>query len=299
MDTDDTTTTVVELGPGEVGMAAPLFAGAWADRAYIDAVLEGRAAGRVLVDRLEGPRSALMARSYEYFLAGEPVAAMRRFVAEAPAEADVFRFLYGYVSFDEAWVEALREDAPTLGTIGRRTFVLDAARWAGIAGRRAELPAGIALAPLDAELARRADEELDEVIGLMWGGHAAFAEQGFGTVAVESATGRLVSVCAALGRSDAEANLGVASHPAHRRRGLASLCCRAAIGQALALGLAPTWDCDAANPPSAALARSLGFRELASFVELAYPRRGAPTPSTGLWTSAPGEGGSTVWRRAG
>lgn len=289
--------TVVELAVEQLGRAAPIFAGAPADRAYLDAVFEGRSPGRVFVDRLERPRAALMARTYEYFLGGEPAAAMRRFVADAPEEPDVFAFVYGYVSFDAAWVAALREDVPQLEIIGRRTFVLDAERWTEVLQQRWEAPEGIVLMPLDAGFARRADDELDEVIGLMWGGYEAFSQHGFGTAAVDTATGRLVSVCVALGRSSTEANLGVGTHPAHRRRGLASLCCRAAIVQALALGLTPTWDCDEANPPSAALASSLGFRELPGFVELSSPRRGTPTPSTGLWAGEPGAAGSTVWRR--
>lgn len=290
--------TVVELGPDQLGLAAPLYADAPADRAYIDAVFERRSAGRIFVDRLDAPRAALMARSYEYFVAGEPVPALRRFIAEAPAEPDVFRFFYGYVSFADAWADALAEDAPTLEAIGRRTFVFDPADQPSLSGWRGRLPDGVALVPLDADLAERVDGELDEVIGLMWGSYATFAEHGFGTVAVDTASGRLLSVCAAFGRSDAEANLGVGTHPDHRRRGLATLCCRAAIAQTLDRGLTPTWDCDEANPPSAALALALGFTELPSFIELAYPLRAKPTPSTGLWRPEPGEGGSTRWNRA-
>jgi RimJ/RimL family protein N-acetyltransferase len=294
---DPAALTVVELGPDQLGRAAPLFAGAAADRAYLDAVFEGRSPGRIFVDRLDRPRAALMARSYEYFVAGEPVPALRRFVAEAPAEPDVFRFFYGYVSFDDAWGAALREDAPTLEPIGRRTFVFHPADRPAVSGWRGRAPDGVDLVPLDADLARRADDELDEVIGLMWDGYDGFAEHSFGTVAVDTPTGRLLSVCAAFGRSDAEANLGVGTHPSHRRRGLATLCCQAAIERTLDLGLSPTWDCDQANPPSAALALSLGFTELAPFVELAYPLRAKPAPSTGLWRPEPGDGGATVWHR--
>lgn len=289
--------TVVELGPDQLALAAPLYAGAPADRAYLDAVFQRRSPGRVFVDRLDRPRAALMARTYEYFLAGEPVDALRRFVADAPSEPDVFAHVYGYVSFVDAWVAALREDAPTLETIDRRTFVFHPAGRPAVSGWREAAPPGVALLPLDAALAHRADDEVDEVIGLMWGGYAAFAEHGFGTVAVDVASGTLLSVCAAFGRSATEANLGVGTHPDHRRRGLATLCCRAAIEQTLDLGLSPTWDCDEANPPSAALARSLGFTELPTFVELAFPRRGKPTPSTGLWHAEPAEGGATTWWR--
>ena len=298
MDDHDPRPTVVELGPGQLALAAPLYADAPADRAYLDAVFQGRSPGRLFVDRIERPRAAMMARTYEYFLAGEPIDALRRFVADAPSEPGIFEHLYGYVSFADAWVAALREDAPTLETIGRRTFVFHPADWPTLAAWREAGPPGVALLPLDADLARRADDELDEVIGLIWGGYAAFAEHGFGTVAVDAASGKLLSVCAAFGRSGTEANLGVGTYPDHRRRGLATACCRAATEQTLDLGLSPTWDCDEANPPSAALARSLGYTERPGFVELAFPRRAKPTPSTGLWHAEPAEGGATIWRRS-
>ena len=284
MDDHATNPTVVELGPDQLALASPLYDVAPADRAYLDAVFQGRSPGRLFVDRLEQPRAALMARTYEYFLAGEPVPALRRFVADAPSEPDIFDHFYGYVGFTDAWVAALREDAPTLETIGRRTFVFHPADRPAVSGWREAVPQGVALRPLDADLARRADDELDEVIGLMWGGYAAFAEHGFGTVAVDESTGKLLSV---------------GTHPDHRRRGLATLCCRAAIEQTLDLGLSPTWDCDEANPPSAALASSFGFTEIAGFVELAFPRRAKPIPSTGVWQAEPAESGATIWRRSG
>ena len=299
MDDHGRHSTVVELAPEQIGLAAPLYADAPAARAYIGAVFEGRSPGRIFVDQVDQPCAALMARSYEYFVAGEPVPSLRRFIAEAPAEPDVFRFFYGYVSFDDAWVAALREDAPTLEAIGRRTFFFHAENRLSAVGWRDRVPDGVDVVPLDADLAERADAELDEVIGLMWDGYARFAEHGFGTVAVDTASDRLLSVCAAFGRSRTEANLGVGTHRDHRRRGLATLCCRAAIERTLDLGLSPTWDCDELNPPSAALARSLGFTELPPFVELAYPLRDKPAPSTGLWHPTPGDGGSTVWRRVG
>ncbi len=299
MDHARTSPTVVELAPAQLARAAPLFADAPADRAYLDAVFQGRSPGRIVVDRLDDPQAALMARTYEYFLAGEPVPALRRFVAEAPAEPGIFEHVYGYVGFADSWVAALVADAPTLEAIGRRTFVFRPASRPAVAGWRERTPDDVALLPLDADLARRADDELDEVIGLMWGGHDAFAAHGFGTAAVDATSGRLLSVSAAFGRSDAEANLGVGTHPDHRRRGLATLCCQAAIEQTLDLGLSPTWDCDVPNPPSAALALSLGFTELRPFVELAYPRRGKPTPSTGLWHAESAEDGATIWRRSG
>lgn len=95
------------------GRAEPLFESAWYDRAYIDAVFEGRQRARLFVDDPLAPRAELLCRTYEYFVAGDA----------APAEAGVFAELYGYVPVGEAWERALLADyGSRLERIGRHAF---------------------------------------------------------------------------------------------------------------------------------------------------------------------------------
>ncbi len=295
---------VYELPPDLFGVAAPLFAPAWFDRAYIDAVLEGRDRGRVFVDDPDAPSAALLCRTFEYYVAGSVQGdgghALRCFIAEAPAEAEVFAALYGYCPVGDAWEQALIADhAGRLATIGRRGFTFDAAAVDTAPGWRRAFPDNMAVARIDRPLAQRIDRELGENLGLFWGGYDGFLANGFGFCALVD--GAVAGIAYAGAVSAREANIIVDTGKAFRRRGLATLTCMAFIRHCLERGLLPTWDTDDDNEASALLARTLGFHETRPFVQLS-PRRGAALPlSEGLWTAQPpGSAGSLIaWRRAG
>lgn len=298
-----------ELGPSHVSAARPLFADATFDRVFVDAFFEGRQPGRLFVDDPARPAGALLCRSYDYFLAGEPSTALRRFVRDAPAEAEVFAAFpdlaaardaptfgfYGFVPLTDAWRRTLLEDHRELEVIGRRAFRFDRVRAEHVRDQLGRAPDGIVVRPLDAELARRADEELEEPIAVAWTGYADFAIGGFGACAL--ADGAILSVAYTTAVSDREANLAVATAEHARRRGLAAAVSAACIMLALDRGLTPTWDCDAENSASAHLALKLGFTEEPSFVELAFPGRRGPAQTAGAWTAEPDPAGR-VWRRS-
>ncbi|MDQ2682541.1 MAG: GNAT family N-acetyltransferase, partial [Chloroflexota bacterium] len=102
-----------------------------------------------------------------------------------------------------------------------------------------------------------------------------------------------------VGVGGGEANAGVVTAPAYRRRGLATICARAFVEMAHERGLVATWDCDEANPASAALALRVGFIEGEPFNEWAFPERAKPVGVAGLWTVAEGTDGMRIWRRTG
>lgn len=302
--------SLVELAPAHVERARPLFANATYDRVYADAFFEARQPGRLFVDDGGRPRAAMLCRTYEYYFAGEPAPALRRFVLDAPEEAQIFaRYpdletarrgtmlgFYGMVAFTAAWSEALIGDhAGRLERIGRRAFEFPPGAEAHVRGMVARIPDGYRVAALDRAFAERVDLELDEVIGLCWTGYEGFARFGFGA-AVVTEHDEIASVAYTIGVSSREVNLGVGTAEVHRRRGLATLASAACVVQALDRGLRPTWDCDDLNPASADLARKLGFTEQPSFVELAFPRRAGPPLSRGRWKPTPDPLG-TRWRR--
>ncbi len=294
---------VYELPRALFDVAAPLFAPAWFDRAYIDAVLEGRDVGRVFVDDPDVPTAALLCRTFEYYVAGSVQSgggqALRRFIAEAPTEAEVFAALYGYCPVGDAWEQALIADhAGRLATIRRRGFTFDAAAVDRAPGWRRAFPDNVTIARIDRPLAQRIDRELGENLGLFWGGYDGFVANGFGFCALVD--GAVASIAYAGAVSAREANIIVDTGKAFRRQGLAALSCMAFIRHCLERGLLPTWDTDDDNEASALLARSLGFQETAPFVQLSPPR-GATLPlSDGLWTAQPPAqaGASIIWRRA-
>src|SRR3712207_277014 len=98
---------VYELPADRLAIAEPLYRGAWADRAYLQSVFEGISPARVFVDHPERPHAALMCRPYDFYLGGEPTPAMERFLADAPAEVEIFGEFYGYVAFNDRWITAL------------------------------------------------------------------------------------------------------------------------------------------------------------------------------------------------
>src|SRR5579871_5294701 len=151
---------IYELPSEAFQRAAPLFAGGWFDRAFIDAVFEGSQNGRIFVDNPQAPTAALLCRTYEYYVAGATHPALRRFIHEAPAEAGVFAELYGYCPLSDEWERALLADqGERLRVIPRRGFRYQGTL-AEVRSRRTPLPAVASLARIDRALATRLDAEL-------------------------------------------------------------------------------------------------------------------------------------------
>ena len=286
---------IYELHPDAFERAAPLFEAAWFDRAFIDAVFEGRQSARMFVDQLDQPTAALLARSYEYYVAGDSGPGwLRRFIADAPAEAGVFADLYGYVPLDAGWQAALLADTPALATIERREFKFHVPEV--LAGALPAPSPGIAIVPMDRALAERTDAGLGEHIGSFWGGYDRFLAGGFGFCAMDGAA--IAGVAYAAGASRRFANISIFTVPPYRRRGLATLLAAAFIRGCLERGLVPTWDADRDNVASAAIALRLGLREYPGFVQLSPARASRLPLSRGRWVKGPGvdPGVLTLWR---
>lgn len=275
---------IYELPRAYFDRAAPLFAETWMDGAFIWGAFEGHLAGRVFVDDPERPTVALLCRAFEYYVADDPGAAeLRRFIADAPAEAEVFDKLYGYVATNVPLACALFADhGERLRVVARRGF-----RWADDAAAEAALarwrdtPTGIAIRPLDRTLAERFDRDLGTLIAPFWGGYDRFLAEGFGFCALAGDDLGSIAYAAAVGGG--EANIAIVSAPHFRRQGLAARVCAAFIEHCRAHDLIATWDCDADNAPSAALARSLGFREGLPFSQLSTPGYAKLAESRGRW----------------
>jgi RimJ/RimL family protein N-acetyltransferase len=206
--------------------------------------------------------------------------------------------LYGYVPTNDAWLAALRTaDRLKLEEIPRRSFRLRAADASAHATWQKDVPPHVTVESIDVDLARRVDDELDELIGMFWGGYDAFVVGGFGRVAIID--DRPVSVVFANVVSDREYNVSVGTAKQHRREGLAKLVCRAIIAEGAARGLDLTWDCDDANKASATLALSLGCVEEKPFAELGYLARRVPDLSRGLWSFRTTSPSVVTWTRSG
>ncbi len=278
---------IYELPRALFGRAQPLFVETWMDGAFIWGAFEGTLAGRVFVDDPERPTAAMLVQAFEYYVAGDPSATeLRRFIANAPAEAEVFDRMYGYVATNVPLAQALLDDhAGRLRVIARRGY-----RWEGSEAAEAALtrwrdvPAGITIRPLDRALAERVDREMNQSIAPFWDGYERFLSGGFGFCAL--AGDALVAVAYAAGVGGGEANIDVFTAESFRRRGLAARACAAFVAHCRAHGLVATWDCDSDNAASARLATALGFREGLPFSQLSAPDYRKLAESHGRWARA-------------
>lgn len=283
--------TIYELSADRFYVTAPLFADAWFDEPYMDAVLKGRQPGRIFADDPVTPSAALMCRSYEYYVAGDVSPSLRAFIKDAPAEPGVFQKLYGYAPVGEAWEQAILGDyAGALIRIPRHNF-----RWDGAAVMhwREKLPDGARVVPIDRQLAERIDREWHETIGLLWDGYDNYLQHGFGFCLMMG--DQLGSMASSDGTSDTLVNIGVRTNKDFWRQGLGKLVCSAFIEHTLDGGRLPTWDTDGMNERSRALASSLGFVEGRMFSQLSTPDYKPISLSEGIWEQQSEADGVIAW----
>jgi RimJ/RimL family protein N-acetyltransferase len=94
-------------------------------------------------------------------------------------------------------------------------------------------------------------------IDSFWASEQAFLNTGFGYAAVTRDT--IASWCLTVFAAGSARELGVATLPDYRRRGLGTMVAEACIEHGLAHGFSIHWHCWSDNLPSAAAARRLGF----------------------------------------
>lgn len=286
--------TLYELPSNLFRRVQPLYTDAPFDQPCYDSVFEGKQAARMFVDNADAPKSALMCRSYEFFPAGVAAPALRRFIADAPAEAGVFAEFYGYAPLNLEWKDALLADYP-YEVIRRCHYAWEPGT--PLLDWRGRLPAEARIVPVDRALAERLDRDYYPVPFVLydWGSYEAHEAYGFGyALLVGDAVASSVTATTV---SDRHALITVATEPEYRQRGFATLVSACFVEETLRRGLLPVWDTDDTNLGSLATARRLGFVERDPFVELALPNRAKPEPSRGLWSSEQRADGVVVWRR--
>jgi GNAT superfamily N-acetyltransferase len=276
--------------------ARALFDAARFDEACYESVFIGWQPGQVFVDDPVQPRAALMARSYEYFLAGDPHTPLTDFLCAAPLEAEVFNAFRAFCPIHDGWLEALN---PALGLLsaGRRSYrwqpgtpVHDWRAHLAALNAQGDLPALARLVPLDPALARQADAEPDlypiPFIRYFWTDYARYAAHSYGRALLIG--DQIVCTVFALCTSPRDAIIAIDTHPDWQRRGFGWLTASAFIEETLGRGLLPVWDCDEDNAPSYRLAEKLGFFYDTPFHELARPDYSVLPRTSGTWARAPG-----------
>ena len=221
-------------------------------RAVIDAVLEGRG-GRVVTVG-DGPPDAALLDYGCYRIPGgdqdSPHARALLASLAGPCEIvvpddDAWRSLIGDVFGDRVGDRSMASYAPGPDLAAR------------VAALTEQVPDGYTLRPLDAGSAARVGADLSPHGVDVLGGPARFVERGFGRGLFEGDTPVCVSTSYAVSSRFVE--VSIATHPDHRRRGLAACAAAAMIVDALGRDLEPHWN--AFNPVSKRLATRLGFAD--------------------------------------
>lgn len=127
---------------------------------------------------------------------------------------------------------------------------------------------GLVFAPIDRSLLQSELENVQELlyeIAWMWPGSAEtalahFLDVGLGSAAILG--DRLVCWCTAEYVSVDRCGIGIETDANYRRRGIATATTAHFVTAALARGLRPYWECDAANLPSVRVAERCGFQLL-------------------------------------
>jgi GNAT superfamily N-acetyltransferase len=114
------------------------------------------------------------------------------------------------------------------------------------------------LSPADGVLLERAPPALR---GAGWGSPRVLLREGFAAAAIID--GELVALAHTTARSDRYADIGVATLPAWRNRGLASATAALVAREVQSAGQTPVWSTGATNKASLRVARKLGFIEVA------------------------------------
>ncbi|HZD03082.1 MAG TPA: GNAT family N-acetyltransferase [Actinomycetes bacterium] len=199
--------------------------------------------GTCLVDRWPEPRALLVETAANYSVAGDP---------EALAPADLRGRLRGFVEAPPPFVPLLRAAFPRLLVWDRVVLALDGPLRPAPAPRQLVRRLGAGDAAALAALS-----EGSSWVSRTWGGPAGLASSGtaWGAFSLD----RLVSVAGVFFVGDHYEEIGVATEPGFRGRGLSSACAGAVCADILRRGHTPSWTTSQDNAASVRVAHKLGF----------------------------------------
>ena len=229
------------------------------------AVLAGTCPGRVYADDLVRPRAAFICSPEGEFLAGEP--------GDTAEFGDIH-----VVCSPDAWV-------PHLATItGGLAPLAEERRYYEFTRPSITVPAvpeGFALHPVDAALLARRELRNHAAVAewgmANWGGIEGFLAFGVGVVVIHGDA--IASWCMMDGAVGPRCEIGIATDPDYRRRGLAALATAATVAACLARGYTRIgWHCWTRNLGSRGVAERVGFAHTGTYTNhrcLADPARHA------------------------
>jgi len=251
----------------------------------IYAAIEGNNPGRIFVDDAHDPRTALALTVEGYLLAGEEDnletnALLGRLFKENIFTGEVFvngAWSMSLAVHPETWEAKLPELIPTheVEKIERYHYVCDAVKF----DWRNHVPEGYRVRRVDRALLNDGQVVFPDVmrewmdIGEVWWTVDNFLSKGVSFVVLRE--GEVVAWCTPDCVAGDRIDVGVLTHPAHRRKGIASVAVAATVQHCLGHGFSAVgWHCNAGNAGSWKTAEKVGFernREYAYYYYMCDP----------------------------
>ncbi|HSL43891.1 MAG TPA: GNAT family N-acetyltransferase [Anaerolineales bacterium] len=248
-----------QMSAHEFGKVIPLFHHIDHSIAIVYSVLERNSPGRVFVDDLSHPCSVFLFPEGTYF-----------YVAGNEKDESFCQSL-SHLLFDEilpnasekemvlfAFSSAWRDRLDTLLMekrvirIHRKVFDFSAEKFAAYCKKRVDIPEGMYLRLIDAELAERNSQSWSMIDP---------ASRRFGYCLMNGED--VVSECSSIYVGGGEAEIDIHTAEEYRGRGYAQVVASAFIQACQQKGLKPNWACWPERQASIALAKKLGFEEKA------------------------------------
>jgi GNAT superfamily N-acetyltransferase len=259
-------TTLIELESNNRASLRKLFDRYPCLHGSVAAVIEG-GMGRVFADAQEEPRVALAVLDF-HLLAGEPLHANALLLFELLQPGNVV------IAPTPAWQLLVAATYPSALTVYRReAFQAEQFDVDQLRGFCQALPDEFELRQVRLEELTQFATDLDPALIYNFRSHEEFMTRGVGMGIVHQ--GKFVSGVSSAAVGGRKFEIEIQTHRQFRRRGLARAVAAALILYCLEHGIEACWD--AANEPSAALARQLGFRSTGKYdaYRLKQPRASA------------------------
>jgi RimJ/RimL family protein N-acetyltransferase len=259
--------TIYELDRDEYYRVVPLFEG-MEHHLIIYSAAEGTSPGKFYVDDVEAPRTAFLCTVEGYYLLGDPQnkafnRALNELILEAIFKGGQLRegehefTLYYHPDLWEEQMGVVFKGKHPLRAFRRhyscQEVLLD---W------RRRIPEDFHILPIDAELLNRTQLanfiEVSSWINSNWNNEQEFLQLGKGFCTVHG--DQIVSWCISDCASGNQAEVGIITDTAYRRRGLGTLTAASCVDSLLNSGFASVgWHCAQENLGSRGVAEKVGF----------------------------------------
>ncbi len=241
-----------EVNPQDYCNLLPLFEKNKHLQLISRAVLKG-GMGKAYADDVESPSIASLHHNILVFLAGNPQH------EDAPRVLEKIPRGHLIVVPNDNWSPTMRRYwGEQLQSLTRTKFSSEELNLESMNRILEPIPEGMNIERLTEKTVEDISDQAKGVLGILFPNLERFIQTNFGFCLKENE--KIVSLAlAATPFDNQEYEIHIETDPAYQRRGLAMLACAKLIQYSLERGFVPHWDAD--NPPSARLAKKLGFTQ--------------------------------------